>query len=170
MHVLVVAPDRHVRKQQILDRAVFQILTKTSDRDAIPSAAEGVANGYAVATRLDGDAIVAALIGEVLQEDVAGIHGIETVGVLDPVRAVGCRKGGRIAGYGSEMHVRAVHDVEGPEGGLLDEEGGDGHGGDVPKDEGHGASGEGRSGNWYELAIELRLVEFFDNNVRLFAS
>lgn len=46
-----------------------------------------VLDGDVEGAGFDGNAIVSALVGEVCEENVTGIHRVETVGVLDPVVA-----------------------------------------------------------------------------------
>ena len=88
LHVVVVARDEHVAHHDVLHGGVFQVLAQRADGHAVAAAAGRVLDVDVVAARLDGDAVVAALVDEVRQRDVAGVHRVEAVGVLDPVFAV----------------------------------------------------------------------------------
>lgn len=67
------------------------------------------------AARLNCDAIVAALVGEVRELDVAGVHRVEAVGVLDPVVPSRSFRGSGVDVNVLEDQVGGVHDVDCPE-------------------------------------------------------
>ncbi len=81
-----------------------------------------VLHEHVVRARLDGDTVVAALVDHVCEHDVVGIHCVEAVSVLDPVFTpwgiYGCGVGVHVV----EPHVGSVHDVDGPEGWVFDED------------------------------------------------
>lgn len=79
-----------------------------------------VLNEDIVGSWLDGYAIIAPLIYHVGQHDVVGVHRVEAVCVLHPVRAIWCLYCRGIAEYVVKPHVLAVHDVQRPERRVLD--------------------------------------------------
>ncbi len=59
--------------------------------------------------------LVLTLIYEVGERDVVCIHCVEPVGILDPIRAVRCRKSSVVDIDVVKPHIRAVHDIDRPQ-------------------------------------------------------
>lgn len=73
----------------------------------------------AVATWLDGNAIVSSLVHEICQRYVFDVHGVETVGILHPAYAVGLIDRCRIIDHVIEVEIGAIHDIERPQRWIL---------------------------------------------------
>ena len=116
----VVWDNRNVVELDILDRAVFEVLAKRTDGHPVPTMANRIADVDVVAAWLDSDAVITALVDEILKNNVLHVHGVEAVRVLDPILAERCVDSRRVASDSTEVHVGAVHNVQAPELWILD--------------------------------------------------
>lgn len=64
VHVLVAADDVHVVDDEVLDARVFEILAYGTESDAVTAVALDVLGADVVASRFDGDAVVATLVDD----------------------------------------------------------------------------------------------------------
>jgi hypothetical protein len=65
-----------------------------------------------VGTRFDGYTIISSLVDHVRQDDVVCIHGVESIGILDPVDAVRCVDSCGIVKDIIKPHICAIHNIE----------------------------------------------------------
>ena len=109
-----------------------------------------------VRSGLDGDTVVTTLVDKILQPDAVHVHGIcthqqrsnsrpwnarltETIRVLHPILPKWSVHSRRIAVDAAEVHIGAIHDVQGPQLRVFHVEVLDRNIAYIPKDEGHGS-------------------------------
>lgn len=135
MHIVIVSEDLGILYQNVDDRTVFQVLTKTSDCDAVSAMAGNlfqiskdpemvgevryILDEDIVGSWLDGYAIIAALVDHVRQHDVVGVHGVEAVCVLHPVCAKWSIDCCCVAEDIVEPHILSVHNIQRPKRRVL---------------------------------------------------
>jgi hypothetical protein len=67
-----------------------------------------------IGARLDGYAVVSSLVVQIRQHDVVRIHGIEAIGVLDPILAKRRIDSSGVVHDIIEPHMSAIHNIQGP--------------------------------------------------------
>lgn len=92
---------------------------------------------YEVGAWLNSNAIVTALVPEILQACITYIHGVESIGILDPILAIRSLCCCCIRFHVYERQICSVHDVNSPQLRVFDVEVLNTHIGHIPEYEGH---------------------------------
>lgn len=118
----------------------FEILSEASDGHAVASVTGSISDVDIIRSRLDRNTIIPALVDEILQPNVVYVHRVcnpsvalptndgeipsltEAVCILHPVHTKRCFHSGGVAVDAAQVHVRAIHDIQGPQLRILDVE------------------------------------------------
>lgn len=76
VHILVVPGDLNLVDDDVSHARVLEILAQTADGNPVAPVTGDVADVDVVGSRLDGDAVIAALVDKICQLDVVHVHGV----------------------------------------------------------------------------------------------